>query len=53
MLIVLAALLRGGLLNQTQVETLQLLRSGILGLAEQEAGQRRPNGGFVTAEAAL
>ena len=52
-LVALLDSLRGGTLNQTQVETLQTLRSGILALAELEAGQRRPNGGLVTAEAAV
>jgi site-specific recombinase XerD len=35
-LVALVDSLRGGTLNQTQVETLQTLRSGILALAEQE-----------------
>jgi hypothetical protein len=52
-LVVLVDSLRGGTLNQTQVETLQFLRSGILALAELEVGQRRPTGGLVSAEAAL
>jgi integrase/recombinase XerC len=48
-LVALVDSLRGGTLNQTQVETLQLLRSGILAVAEREAVQRRPNGGWETA----
>ncbi len=52
-LVALVDSLRGGTLNQVQVETLQTLRTGILALAEQEANERRPTGGGVTAEVAL